>query len=99
MTKSFIYIFFLVSVFACHMHQTLAQQNWWETLPDGNPTIASSRRQSEANSATTQSPPSSSTPACGCLPTREYNPVCGDNRVTYDNLGSLECAQSCGTSK
>ncbi|CAH2046958.1 unnamed protein product, partial [Iphiclides podalirius] len=31
-----------------------------------------------------------------CPTTSEYNPVCGTNRVTYNNLGRLECARYCG---
>ncbi|XP_077299801.1 uncharacterized protein LOC143920733 [Arctopsyche grandis] len=33
-----------------------------------------------------------------CLTTPEYNPVCGDNRVDYDNMSRLNCARQCGLS-
>ncbi|XP_013173268.1 PREDICTED: uncharacterized protein LOC106121974 [Papilio xuthus] len=32
----------------------------------------------------------------GCPTTSEYNPVCGTNRITYSNIGHLECARLCG---
>ncbi|XP_014362279.2 uncharacterized protein LOC106713891 [Papilio machaon] len=32
----------------------------------------------------------------GCPTTSEYNPVCGTNRITYSNIGHLECARFCG---
>ncbi|CAH0399730.1 unnamed protein product [Chilo suppressalis] len=31
-----------------------------------------------------------------CPRTKEYNPVCGSNRVQYENIGHLTCAQLCG---
>ncbi|XP_075975613.1 uncharacterized protein LOC142976219 [Anticarsia gemmatalis] len=31
-----------------------------------------------------------------CQATNEYNPVCGTNFVTYDNIGKLNCAKQCG---
>ncbi|XP_072932580.1 agrin-like [Epargyreus clarus] len=31
-----------------------------------------------------------------CPTTSEYNPVCGTNDVTYNNIGKLECAKYCG---
>lgn len=34
-----------------------------------------------------------------CLTTPEYNPVCGSDSVTYNNLGRLRCAAGCGKSK
>ncbi|KAG6446028.1 hypothetical protein O3G_MSEX004213 [Manduca sexta] len=33
----------------------------------------------------------------GCPVTPEYNPVCGTDRVTYNNPGRLMCAQACGS--
>ncbi|XP_022190873.2 uncharacterized protein LOC111049168 [Nilaparvata lugens] len=32
-----------------------------------------------------------------CPTSIEYNPVCGSNRMTYNNPGRLRCAASCGT--
>lgn len=34
-----------------------------------------------------------------CPVTSEYNPVCGSDRVTYNNPGRLACANMCGASK
>lgn len=31
-----------------------------------------------------------------CPSTNEYNPVCGDDRLTYHNVQRLNCANSCG---
>lgn len=31
-----------------------------------------------------------------CPSTTQYNPVCGSNSVTYDNMGRLNCAVRCG---
>ncbi|XP_012283432.1 uncharacterized protein LOC105701339 [Orussus abietinus] len=31
-----------------------------------------------------------------CLITPEYNPVCGTNKVTYNNPNALKCAKFCG---
>ncbi|XP_045468653.1 uncharacterized protein LOC123676623 [Harmonia axyridis] len=33
-----------------------------------------------------------------CPSTTEYNPVCGDDNVTYPNFGKLQCAARCGRS-
>ncbi|GLV31633.1 uncharacterized protein CBL_07394 [Carabus blaptoides fortunei] len=33
---------------------------------------------------------------CNARTTPEYNPVCGDNGVTYNNNARLDCASSCG---
>lgn len=48
--------------------------------------------------ATTASP---QTQSCiqSCPRTNEYNPICGTNQVSYDNVGHLNCAQMCGVSK
>ncbi|XP_044757242.1 uncharacterized protein LOC123315564 [Coccinella septempunctata] len=37
-------------------------------------------------------------PSCEerCPSTQEYNPVCGDDNVTYPNIGKLQCAVRCG---
>ncbi|CAG4929443.1 unnamed protein product [Colias eurytheme] len=32
-----------------------------------------------------------------CPTTSEYNPVCGTDNVTYNNIGKLYCAQRCGS--
>ncbi|KAJ0183190.1 hypothetical protein K1T71_001166 [Dendrolimus kikuchii] len=59
------------------------------------------KRQATNNEPTT-SPPAATTPAgfniCygSCNRTPEYNPVCGSNNVTYDNIGRFSCAQACG---
>lgn len=34
-----------------------------------------------------------------CLTTSQYNPICGDNMVTYMNPARLRCAQNCGVGK
>lgn len=34
-----------------------------------------------------------------CPATPEFNPVCGTNRVMYENEGRLFCAKSCGIGK
>lgn len=34
-----------------------------------------------------------------CLTTPQYNPVCGTDMVTYNNIGRLDCAARCGKSK
>lgn len=34
-----------------------------------------------------------------CLTTPEYNPVCGDDGLTYFSRARLRCAQKCGKSK
>lgn len=34
-----------------------------------------------------------------CPITPEYNPVCGTDRITYDNTARLQCARRCGTSE
>lgn len=31
-----------------------------------------------------------------CLTTHQYNPVCGDNNVTYSNIERFKCAVRCG---
>ncbi|XP_011497423.1 PREDICTED: elastase inhibitor-like [Ceratosolen solmsi marchali] len=32
---------------------------------------------------------------CDCLYTQEFDPVCGNNGVTYPNLAILKCADKC----
>ncbi|KAJ0183189.1 hypothetical protein K1T71_001165 [Dendrolimus kikuchii] len=60
------------------------------------------RPQPPQQSTTTTTPLASTTSAAfnaclrNCLVTTEYNPVCGSNNVTYDNLGRFTCAQRCG---
>lgn len=34
-----------------------------------------------------------------CRTTPEYNPVCGDDNVTYRNINRFKCTQQCGKSK
>ncbi|XP_046737621.1 uncharacterized protein LOC124406295 [Diprion similis] len=85
----------IVAVLACFVHDASAQQNWWERDPDdGTVTIASPRTSTTTPStvATTPGMPAN----CPCVTTPQYNPVCGDNRVTYTNEEMLKCAQNCG---
>lgn len=63
------------------------------------------------SAAVTRPPPSSSTVAIPgmattrspcedrCLATSQFDPVCGDNDITYTNIYWLRCAQRCGRSK
>lgn len=37
--------------------------------------------------------------ACNLRTTPEYNPVCGNNGVTYNNNARLDCASFCGQSE
>ncbi|XP_046417985.1 uncharacterized protein LOC124178583 isoform X1 [Neodiprion fabricii] len=84
----------IVAALACFVHDASAQQNWWERDQDGSVAIASSRT---STSAPSTAAPASGMPAnCPCVTTPQYNPVCGDNRMTYDNLERLKCAQNCG---
>ncbi|XP_052755297.1 uncharacterized protein LOC113509844 isoform X2 [Galleria mellonella] len=46
--------------------------------------------------STTQSPAAIQACMSSCLVTSEYNPVCGTDKVTYQNPGRLECARNCG---
>ncbi|GLV31634.1 uncharacterized protein CBL_07395 [Carabus blaptoides fortunei] len=46
--------------------------------------------------APTRSPQNIARCINSCLRTPEYNPLCGTNRETYNNIGHLMCAQSCG---
>lgn len=50
------------------------------------------------NRQTTATAGSPDIEACirSCPVTSEYNPVCGTNNETYNNLGRLMCAQQCG---
>jgi hypothetical protein len=32
---------------------------------------------------------------CSCSVLTEYNPVCGSNGITYDNLSELVCEKKC----
>lgn len=34
-----------------------------------------------------------------CPSTSEYNPVCGNNNITYFNKGKFDCARRCGIGK
>ncbi|XP_054004392.1 four-domain proteases inhibitor-like [Hylaeus anthracinus] len=47
---------------------------------------------------TTTATPDPQLQACirTCPTTPEYNPVCGTDRVTYDNPGLMSCAAFCG---
>ncbi|XP_017782351.1 PREDICTED: uncharacterized protein LOC108566795 [Nicrophorus vespilloides] len=52
-----------------------------------------------AAGGTTTTTPSPAYTRClsSCASTPQYNPVCGSNRVTYDNIGRLNCARRCGS--
>ncbi|RZF46572.1 hypothetical protein LSTR_LSTR002904 [Laodelphax striatellus] len=55
---------------------------------------------SDASGTSTTTPrPSPEQTQCvsRCPASTEYNPVCGSNRMTYNNPGRLRCAASCGT--
>lgn len=49
--------------------------------------------------STAQRPPGYFTCLNGCLSTHEYNPICGSDQMTYQNIQRLNCARQCGTSK
>lgn len=68
--------------------------------PQQRPTrpIVSSTTDSSGTTTTTASP-SYSACLAACGSTSEYNPVCGTDRVTYNNKGRLRCANQCGNSK
>lgn len=61
------------------------------------PTLTTSLSPNDENgTTTTTASPIFRNCVAQCLSTPEYNPVCGNNRVTYDNIGKLNCARSCG---
>lgn len=62
------------------------------------PTQATTTPPTATNDVTTSSPEYL---AClkNCPSTPQYSPVCGSNRVTYNNRARLECARRCGMSK
>ncbi|CAB3254583.1 unnamed protein product [Arctia plantaginis] len=68
-----------------------------------SPEISLTTMDSPEISPTTMSSPETTTVSqavidCidNCISTPEFNPVCGTNDETYDNIGKLFCAKSCG---
>ncbi|XP_046589332.1 uncharacterized protein LOC124300842 [Neodiprion virginianus] len=87
----------IVAVLACFVHDASAQRNWWEINQDGSVALTTSRTSTSAPATVATLPTASGLPAnCPCVTTPQYNPVCGDNRITYTNPETLKCAQDCG---
>ncbi|XP_044258803.1 uncharacterized protein LOC123007519 [Tribolium madens] len=57
-------------------------------------------RTTQAGGGTTTTTPSPAYSACirQCPTTPQYNPICGNNGVTYPNESHLSCANRCGLS-
>ncbi|XP_031847350.1 uncharacterized protein LOC116433415 [Nomia melanderi] len=64
---------------------------------DGGSVTQTPLRTTSSTTVTTTTANSDMT-ACmaACPGTPEYNPVCGSNRLDYDNPGRLNCAAVCG---
>lgn len=73
--------------------------NWLQVTKNKGP-----RYPVTVTAATTSSPPipgmETTRSSCEdrCFITTQYNPVCGDNNLTYQNEARLRCAQRCGIS-
>ncbi|KAF5297619.1 hypothetical protein FQR65_LT09946 [Abscondita terminalis] len=65
-----------------------------DVAPIVNPPIISST--SSQFPFTTTAPPAFRRCIQACVVTSEYSPVCGTNRVTYNNMSRFRCAQNCG---
>ncbi|KAJ3666067.1 hypothetical protein Zmor_001522 [Zophobas morio] len=77
----------------------------WEDYDDR--LDSSTQRQSQAVTptsgsggvtTTTTASPQYTTCIRRCPVTPQYNPICGTNRITYNNESHLRCAQQCGLS-
>uniref|UniRef100_A0A348G5Y2 Kazal n=1 Tax=Odontomachus monticola TaxID=613454 RepID=A0A348G5Y2_ODOMO len=53
--------------------------------------VSSNNNSDNPTTSTTQR----TTTACPCIATAEYNPVCGNDNVTYWNMGRFNCAKNC----
>lgn len=73
------------------------QQLGPQVFPTQRPRPSSSTTDSSGTTTTTASPAYTACLA-GCNATPQYNPVCGSDRVTYNNMGRLRCANQCGNS-
>ncbi|RZB77481.1 uncharacterized protein BDFB_005644, partial [Asbolus verrucosus] len=69
-----------------------------QTRPQSRPQPQPPTSPIPAGSGTTTTTPSPQFSACvrRCPVTPEYNPVCGTDRITYQNEGRLRCARRCG---
>lgn len=57
------------------------------------------RNPTTPSTTTTAQPPQFTRCIETCPKTAQYNPVCGSNRQTYNNISVLRCARRCGLGK
>ncbi|KAF7992661.1 hypothetical protein HCN44_005005 [Aphidius gifuensis] len=66
--------------------------------PTNRPVIPTQRpvTQKPTTVTTTTASPEFTSCTRSCLTTQEYNPVCGNDAIMYNNPGLLGCAKKCG---
>lgn len=64
----------------------------------GNQQAGNQQSSTAAPTTTTQTPRVRQCIA-RCITTMEYNPICGSNRIQYQNRSALTCARTCGVGK
>ncbi|XP_050308809.1 uncharacterized protein LOC126745129 [Anthonomus grandis grandis] len=69
---------------------------FYPNLPQNRQPIVSTQRPLNSNAEPGEGTTPASICESRCPTTSQYNPVCGDNNVTYSNISRLNCAVRCG---